>query len=68
MQYFIISKDFCEYKRMKNLDYKNKNIDTIYLTNIKKNEFLKVNNSLLELGKNFMELKDRELKDREEKI
>ena len=53
---------------MKNLDYKNKNIDTIYLTNIKKNEFLKVNNSLLELGKNFMELKDRELKDREEKI
>ena len=62
MQYFI-SKMFREYIRMKNLDYKNKYIDTKYLTNIKK-----VNNSLLELRKYFMELKDRELKDREEKI
>ena len=68
MQYFIISKMFREYIRMKNLDYKNKYIDTKYLTNIKKNQFLKVNNSLLELRKYFMELKDRELKDREEKI
>ena len=68
MQYFIISKVFREYIRMKNLDYKNKYIDTKYLTNIKKNQFLKVNNSLLELRKYFMELKDRELKDREEKI
>ena len=68
MQYFVISKIFREYKRMKNLDCKNKKIDTKYLTNIKKNQFLKVNNSLLELGKYVMELKDRELKDREEKI
>ena len=68
MQYFIISKMFREYIRIKNLDYKNKYIDTKYLTNIKKNQFLKVNNSLLELRKYFMELKDRELKDREEKI
>ena len=68
MQYFVISKIFREYKRMKNLDCKNKKIDTKYLTNKKKNQFLKVNNSLLELGKYFMELKDRELKDREEKI
>ena len=68
MQYFVISKMFREYIRMKNLDYKNKYIDTKYLTNIKKNQFLKVNNSLLELRKYFMELKDRELKDREEKI
>ena len=30
-------------------------------------QFLKVKNSLLELGKFFMELKDRELKDRKEK-
>ena len=67
MQYFI-SKMFREYIRMKNLDYKNKYIDTKYLTNTKKNQFLKVNNSLLELRKYFMELKDRELKDREEKI
>ena len=68
MQYFVISKVFREYKRMKNLDCKNKKIDAKYLTNIKKNQFLKVNNSLLELGKYFMELKDREFKDREEKI
>ena len=68
MQYFVISKIFREYKRMKNLDCKNKKVDTKYLTNIKKNQFLKVNNSLLELGKYVMELKDRELKDREEKI
>ena len=68
MQYFVISKIFREYKRMKNLDCKNKKIDTKYLTNIKKNQFLKVNNSLLELGKYVMELKDRQLKDREEKI
>ena len=32
------------------------------------NQFLKVKNSLLELEKNFMELKGRELKDSEEKI
>ena len=32
------------------------------------NQFLKVRNSLLELEKDFMELTDRELKDREEKI
>ena len=32
------------------------------------NQFLKVKNSLLELEKNFMELKGRELKDRKEKI
>ena len=31
-------------------------------------QFLKVKNSLLESEKDFMELKDRELKDREEKI
>ena len=32
---------------------------------MRKNQFLKVMNSLLELGKTFIELKDRELKDRE---
>ena len=32
------------------------------------NQFLKVKNSLLGLEKDFMESKDRELKDREEKI
>ena len=32
---------------------------------MQKNQFLKVNNSLLELEKYFMELEDRELRDRE---
>ena len=48
---------------MENLNYKNENIERKYLKNMRKNQFLKVKNSLLEL-----ELKDRELKDRELKI
>ena len=35
---------------------------------MKKNQFLKVKNSLSELEKDFIELKNRELKDREVKI
>ena len=35
---------------------------------MRKNQFLKVNNSLLELEKDFLEFRDRELKDREVKI
>ena len=35
---------------------------------MEKNQFLKVKNSLLELEKDFIELKDGELKDRELKI
>ena len=35
---------------------------------MRKNQFLKVMNSLLELAKTFIELKDRELKDREVRI
>ena len=35
---------------------------------MRKKQFLKVKNSLLELEKDFVELKDRELKDREVKI
>ena len=53
---------------MKNLNYKNKNIEQKSLKNIQKKQFLKVKNSLLELGKHFIELKDRGLKDREVKI
>ena len=33
-----------------------------------KNQYLKANNSLLELEKHFIELKDRQLKDREVNI
>ena len=53
---------------MENLDYKNENVERKYLKNIQNNQFLKVKNSLLELEKYFMELKDIELKDRQEKI
>ena len=53
---------------MENLDYKTENIERKYSKNMWNNQFLKVKNSLLELEKDFMELTDRELKDREEKI
>ena len=47
---------------MENSIYKTENNQTKYLNSTR---FLKVKNSLLELEKNFIELKDRELKDRE---
>ena len=53
---------------MENPNYKNKNVERIYLNNMRKNQFLKVKNCLLELEKDFTELKDRELKDGEVKI
>ena len=46
---------------MENLNYKNENIERKCLNNMWKNQFLKVKNSLLELPKDFTELKDREL-------
>ena len=60
------SKRFCEYIRMKNQDYQNENIERKYLENIWNNPFLQVKNSLLELGKDFMELKDRKEKTKKE--
>ena len=36
---------------MKNLDYKNENIERKYSENMRNNQFLKVKNSLLELEK-----------------
>ena len=53
---------------MKNPNYKNENIERKYLKNMRKNRLVKVKNSLLELEKDFIELKDIELKDREVKI
>ena len=47
---------------MKNPNYKNENIDRKYLNNMRRNQFLKIKNSLLELEKGFIELKDRELR------
>ena len=59
---------FCWYIRMENLNYKDKNINKKYFKNIQKNQFLKANNSFLELERKFTELKDRELKDKKEKV
>ena len=53
---------------MKNPNYKNKNIEEKYLNNMQKNQFLNVKNSLLELEKDFIELKDRVLKNTDVKI
>ena len=58
----------CEYIRIDNSNYINKNTEKAYLNNMRKNQFLKVKNSLLELEKDFIELKHRELKDREVKV
>ena len=44
---------------MENLDYNNENIERKYLG---KNQFFKLKNSLSDLEKDFMELKDREEK------
>ena len=53
---------------MENLNYKNKYIERKSFKNMMKNQFLKIKNSLLELEKDLIELKDREFKNREEKI
>ena len=52
---------------MENLDYKNDDIQRKYLKNMQSNQFVMIKNSLLELDKYFLEFKDRELRDREEK-
>ena len=43
------SKHFCEYIRMENKDYKNKDIGRKYLQNMRNSQILKVKNSLLKL-------------------
>ena len=54
--------------RTENPSYKNKHIESKYLNNVRNNQFLKVKNSLLELEKYNIELKDKEFKDREVRI
>ena len=54
--------------RLGHQNYKNENTETKYLNNIRKSRTLKVKNSLLELKKDFKELRDRELRDIEIKI
>ena len=51
---------------MEYLNYKNENMERKY--SLWKNQFLKLKNTLLALEKDFIELKDSELKDREVKI
>ena len=53
---------------MENPNYKNENTERKYLNEMRKNPFSKVKNSLLEYGKDFIDLKDKELKDRKVKI
>ena len=53
---------------MEDLNSRNEYIERKCLKNLRKNQFLKVKNSLLEFEKDFIELKDRKLKDREVKI
>ena len=53
---------------MENSNYKIENIETKYLNNMQKTQFLEVKNSLLESEKNFMEFKNKELIDREVKL
>ena len=62
------SKSFCEYIRMEKQTIRMKLLREKYLDNMLNNPFLKAKNGLLELEKDFMELKDRELNDREEKL
>ena len=45
---------------MENLSYKNE--DRKYMNNMQNNQFLKIRNILFELERDFIELKDREVK------
>ena len=57
---------------MENSIYKNKNIEKLErkqnVNRMQKNQFVKIKNSLLILEKYFIELKDRELKNRQVKV
>ena len=53
---------------MENPNYKNEKIERKYLNDMRRNQCLKVKDSLLELKRHFIESKDRELKDRDLKI
>ena len=62
---FFVSKYLFQNKSMENRNYKNGNTERKYLNITRKNQFLKVKNSLLEFEKDFIDLKDIELKYRE---
>ena len=56
---------FYEYIKIENLNYKSKNLERKYLNNMWNNQLVKVKINLLELGNNYIQLKDGALKDRE---
>ena len=62
---FFVSKNLFQNKSMENRNYKNGNTERKYLNITRKNQFLKVKNSLLEFEKDFIDLKHIELKYRE---
>ena len=53
---------------MVNRNYKNKNTERKYLKIMQKTQFLKFKNSLFEFERDFIDLEDIQLKDREIKI
>ena len=53
---------------MENSNHKNERIEAKYLNNVRKDKFLMLKNSLLKLENRFIELKVRQLKERETKI
>ena len=59
---YNVFKDFCEYIRMENQVIKQKYLKKILKQSVKEPIFWKVKNSLLELEKDFIELKDRGFK------
>ena len=66
LKFFILG--FLEICNYQNPNYKNENTEKKYLNNMWKKQFLKEENSLLELEKDFLELKCRESKGWEVKI
>ena len=54
--------------RMVNRNYKNKNTERKYLKIMQKTQFLKFKNSLFEFERDFIDLEDIQLKDREIKV
>ena len=53
---------------MVNRNYKNKNTERKYLKIMQKTQFLKFKNSLFEFERDFIDLEDIQLKDREIKV
>ena len=61
-------KNFLRIYKDGKFSYKNENIERKYFKNMRKNQFVKVKNSVLELENFFFEFEDRELKVRKVKI